>query len=69
MDQRNFTGYPVRKIMILRNGYSQVVSKDYYMHEGEPASQLKARAIFWHKAMDRYFQTGTTILGLPHHSI
>ena len=25
--------------------------------EGEPASQLKARAIFWHKAMDRYFQT------------
>ncbi|HAE14769.1 MAG: sulfotransferase [Chitinophagales bacterium] len=56
--KETFTGYPVRKIMILRNGYSQVVSKDYWLRtEGEPASQLKARAIFWHKAMDRYFQT------------
>ena len=48
----------IRKVVILRNGYSQVVSKDYWKKgKIEPEKHLISRAIFWKKSMERYFHT------------
>lgn len=44
------------KIIILRDGPGQVVSKDYWKRNTEnPEHQLLARAKFWVKAMEYYF--------------
>lgn len=48
----------IKKVVILRNGYAQVVSKDYWK-KGNVASEkhLIARAVFWKKSMERFFET------------
>jgi hypothetical protein len=48
----------IKKVVILRNGYSQAVSKDYWLKGTDnPEKHLIARAIFWKKSMERYFDT------------
>ncbi len=54
----NFKEDNMKKIVILRSGYSQVVSKDYWLRDKEnPEKRLISRAIFWQKSMERYFET------------
>lgn len=48
----------LKKVVILRSGYSQTVSKDYWLKGNINAEKhLIARAIFWRKSMERYFDT------------
>ena len=55
---RQFAKDNIKKIVILRNGYAQAVSKDYWMRgDLPPEKQLVARSIFWRKAMEYYFET------------
>lgn len=54
----NFVQDDMKKIVILRNGYSQVVSKDYWLRDKEnPEGRLIARSVFWQKSMEHYFKT------------
>lgn len=56
--EENFATDKVKKIVILRNGRAQAVSKDYWLRDKEnPEKRLISRAIFWRKAMERYFET------------
>ncbi len=58
---KQFSRDNIKKIVILRNGYSQAVSKDYWMRgELPPERQLTARSIFWRNAMELYFETWFT---------
>jgi len=53
---RTFPKGEMKKIVILRNGFSQVVSKDYWKNSpAEPKKQLLRRAHFWFRAMEYYF--------------
>ncbi|MEZ4826226.1 MAG: sulfotransferase [Bacteroidia bacterium] len=53
---QNFEGDDIRKIIILRDGPGQVVSKDYWKRNTEnPEQQLYARAKFWARSMEYYF--------------
>jgi len=55
---RIFSNDAIKKIVILRNGYSQAVSKDYWLKsEQEPKEELEARTKFWKIAIERYFET------------
>ena len=48
----------IKKIVILRNGYAQVVSKDYWKNgHTPPEKHLLARAVFWKKSIERFFNT------------
>ena len=48
----------LRKVYILRDGHSQVVSKDYWKRtDGDAAAKLIARAHFWVYCMEWFFQT------------
>lgn len=54
---RTFPKGEMKKIVIIRNGYSQVVSKDYWLNSPEePKKQLLTRAHFWYRAMEYYFK-------------
>ena len=56
--KENFKEDKVKKIVILRDGRSQVVSKDYWLkHQENPEQHLFARAKFWVRAMEHYFET------------
>lgn len=53
-----FKGDNIRKIVILRNGYSQSVSKDYWLKSDKaPSDMLIARTRFWIRAMERFYTT------------
>ncbi len=54
----NFENDTIKKIVILRNGYSQAVSKDYWLRGNHDSKKhLVARTIFWKKSMELYFET------------
>jgi hypothetical protein len=55
---KTFAADDIKKVVILRNGYSQSVSKDYWSKNQEnPEKHLTARAVFWKKSMERFFET------------
>jgi len=52
-----FSELNMKKILILRHGHSQVVSKDYWMRDTErPELKLFARAKFWVRSMEYFFE-------------
>jgi len=51
-----FDNYKVKKINIIRNGWSQVVSKDYWLkNTKDPEQKLYARSKFWVRSMEFFF--------------
>lgn len=54
--EENFGGDDIHKIIILRDGPGQIVSKDYWKRNTEnPEHQLYARAKFWVRSMEYFY--------------
>ncbi|MDX2248262.1 MAG: sulfotransferase [Bacteroidia bacterium] len=54
---QNFASDDLKKIIILRDGPGQIVSKDYWKRNLEnPEQQLYARAKFWVRSMEYFFE-------------
>ncbi|MEZ4774010.1 MAG: sulfotransferase [Bacteroidia bacterium] len=55
--QENFGKDDIRKVIILRDGPGQIVSKDYWKRNTEnPEHQLYARANFWVRSMEYFYE-------------
>ncbi|MDH5717426.1 MAG: sulfotransferase [Spirochaetia bacterium] len=55
--KNQFSDFEMKKIIILRHGHSQVVSKDYWLRNTDkPELKLFARAKFWVRAMEYFFE-------------
>lgn len=55
--QQVFATDDIRTSIVLRHGAMQVVSKDYWKRsDGDPAEHLIARAHFWVRAMEFFFE-------------
>ncbi len=56
---KTFRNYELKKVVILRSGYSQTVSKDYWLRDKnfDNETHLIRRAIFWRKSVERFFET------------
>lgn len=58
--EEQFKECQIKKLMIIRQGTDQVVSKDYWKRktktEAERVEKLRARAQFWVRAMEYYFE-------------
>ncbi|MGB0430450.1 MAG: sulfotransferase [Bacteroidia bacterium] len=52
----NFSGWNIKKIVIIRDGAMQTASKDYWLRVAEPERMLLARAKFWVRSMEYYFK-------------
>ena len=52
----HFTGWNIKKIVIIRDGAMQTASKDYWLRVAEPERMLFARAKFWVRSMEYYFK-------------
>ncbi|MDH5720178.1 MAG: sulfotransferase [Spirochaetia bacterium] len=55
--KEQFSNLNMKKILILRHGHSQVVSKDYWLRDTDrPEQKLFARAKFWVRSMEFFFE-------------
>lgn len=52
----NFERWDLKKLTIIRNGRMQVTSKDYWLKDPNPEKALIARAKFWVRSMEFYFE-------------
>lgn len=51
----NFEDWRIKKICIIREGAIQAVSKDYWLKDDEPEKMLLARAKFWSRSIEYFF--------------
>ncbi len=51
----HFIDWDIKKIVIIRDGAMQTASKNYWLRVAEPERMLLARAKFWVKSMEYYF--------------
>lgn len=51
----HFIDWNIKKIVIVRDGAMQSVSKDYWLKSDNPEKMLLARAKFWVRSMEYYF--------------
>ena len=50
-----FIDWNIKKIVIIRDGAMQTASKDYWLRVDDPERMLMARAHFWVRSMEYYF--------------
>lgn len=53
--QTHFIDWNIKKIVIVRDGAMQSVSKDYWLKADDPDKMLLSRAKFWVRSMEYYF--------------
>jgi len=51
----HFLDWGIKKIVIIRDGAMQTASKDYWLRADDPERMLMARAKFWVRSMEYYF--------------
>lgn len=51
----HYTDWNIKKIVIIRDGAMQTASKDYWLRADDPERMLMARAKFWVRSMEYYF--------------
>lgn len=53
--EAHFTQWNIKKIVIIRDGAMQTASKGYWLRADDPERMLIARAKFWVRSMEYYF--------------